>query len=97
MAPRALITGIAGFTGGYMAAELASRGYEVFGLGKLDGEQSGIDVDLRDIAELNKAVAEIRPEFVVHLAGVAFVAHEDVEEIYSSNIVGTRNLLAAVC
>jgi nucleoside-diphosphate-sugar epimerase len=96
MAGRALITGLSGFTGRYVAAELASSGYEVFGLGKEDSGQSREMVDLRDVAAVKQVVNEVRPDVVVHLAGVAFVAHEDVSDIYSSNIVGTRNLLAAL-
>jgi nucleoside-diphosphate-sugar epimerase len=79
-----------------MAAELNARGYQVFGLGNQDFGEDGVVIDLRDIGAVKDAVARIRPEVVVHLAGVAFVAHEDVNDIYSSNIVGTRNLLAAL-
>lgn len=72
-------------------------GYEVIGLGQ--GVSAGANhysVDLRDVEGLKTAVAEIQPRLVVHLAAVAFVAHGDVSDIYTSNIVGTRNLLAAL-
>ena len=97
MAGRALVTGLSGFTGSYMARELEALGYRVYGLGQT-GQSSGdnIVVDLRDAQGVKSAVASIQPDLVVHLAAVAFVAHGDVADIYSSNIVGTRNLLSAL-
>lgn len=97
MAGRALVTGLAGFTGQYMARELQAMGYEVFGLGQNDAPAgNSISVDLRDVDALTRLVQEIRPNIVVHLAAVAFVAHSDVTDIYTSNIVGARNLLHAI-
>ena len=97
MAGRALITGLGGFTGQYMARELEALGYEVMGLGYSASKQgTNYPVDLRDADAVSSAVAEIQPEVVVHLAAIAFVAHGDVSDIYTSNIVGTRNLLMAL-
>jgi len=93
MPGRALVTGRAGFTGRHMAEELSRAGYEVFGL---EGEQPGQAVDLRDREALGSLVRSIQPEVVVHLAAVAFVAHEDVADLYTSNLLGTRNLLEAL-
>jgi nucleoside-diphosphate-sugar epimerase len=52
--------------------------------------------DLRDSVGLNALIAEIRPHAVVHLAGIAFVGHGDAEAFYHVNLLGTRNLLAAL-
>jgi GDP-6-deoxy-D-talose 4-dehydrogenase len=52
--------------------------------------------DLRDSVALNALIAEIRPHAVVHLAGIAFVGHGDAEAFYHVNLLGTRNLLAAL-
>lgn len=95
---RALVTGLRGFTGHYMAQELTAAGYRVFGT-VLPGEPAGPDiftVDLCDRDAVLRAVAEVQPDVVVHLAGIAFVAHSNVDLIYRVNIVGTRNLLEAL-
>ena len=95
MAARALVTGLSGFTGHYVARQLEELGYEVVGLGEApDGGHHGLD--LRDAGRLSERVTALQPSVVVHLAAIAFVAHGDVSEMYTSNIVGTRNLLAAL-
>jgi len=95
---RALVTGIAGFTGRYVAAELALAGYEVFGTTTPGsaGAPNVIGVDLLDRDGLAAAVRQVTPDVVVHLAAIAFVAHSNVEQIYRVNVVGTRNLLEAL-
>jgi nucleoside-diphosphate-sugar epimerase len=95
---RALITGLRGFTGYYMARELTEAGYRVFGT-VLPGEQCGPDifeVDLCEKATVAAMVEQVQPDVVVHLAGIAFVAHADAELMYRVNVVGTRNLLEAL-
>lgn len=94
---RALITGLAGFTGYYLARELEAAGFEVHGIGAgaapvLNYHQ----VDLADVAGLCTVVEQVQPTVVVHLAAIAFVDHGDAEAFYRVNVVGTRNLLAAL-
>lgn len=96
--PRALLTGCHGFTGRYVAAELQAAGYEVIGLAH-DGdppEPGVLRANLLDRAAMERAVAEAHADAVVHLAAISFVAHGDVDEIYRTNVVGTRNLLEAL-
>jgi GDP-6-deoxy-D-talose 4-dehydrogenase len=95
-ARRVLITGLGGFTGRYVEAELQSAGYTVFGLTKKDGAREAEHIDLLDAVAVKDVVSRIKPHAVVHLAGVAFAAHGDVDAVYRTNIVGTRNLLAAL-
>jgi len=95
---RVLITGISGFTGQHLARLLVGRGCEVHGT-TLDATASGPRthrVDLLDRQSLNELVDRVRPNHVVHLAAISFVAHGDVDQIYRTNIVGTRNLLHAL-
>jgi nucleoside-diphosphate-sugar epimerase len=97
-APRALVTGLGGFTGRYLASELEAAGYRVFGTahGNEILSKGMVAVDLCNREELARVVAEIRPDVVAHLAAISFVAHGDVEAIYRTNVVGTRNLLEAL-
>ena len=95
---RALITGLRGFTGYYLARELTAAGYRVYGT-VLPGEELGPDifaVDLCDREAVARMVDAVQPDVVAHLAGIAFVAHTDTELIYRVNVVGTRNLLEAL-
>jgi nucleoside-diphosphate-sugar epimerase len=52
--------------------------------------------NLLDEAGLKALVLKVQPQAVAHLAGIAFVAHGDVQAIYATNVVGTRNLLVAL-
>lgn len=95
---RALITGLRGFTGYYLAQELTAAGYRVFGT-VMPGEPLGPDihpVDLLDRKAVAALVEEVRPDVVAHLAAISFVAHSNAELIYQVNVVGTRNLLEAL-
>ncbi|MCC4117949.1 GDP-mannose 4,6-dehydratase [Aromatoleum toluclasticum] len=95
---RVLITGIKGFTGRYVAAELERHGWDVCGIGSHDevGDARYRRVDLLDSAGLRTAIAEFQPDAVVHLAAIAFVGHGDADAFYAVNLIGTRNLLAAL-
>lgn len=96
--PTALITGLGGFTGRYLAAELKAAGYRVYGTVHHggSGEAGELVADLCDREAVRGMVAHVRPDVVVHLAAVSFVTHRDAEAIYRTNVVGTRNLLQAL-
>lgn len=97
-----LITGADGFTGRYLAQQLQRAGYEVHGLvhkAQADGVAGVAKLyvgDLADAARLTAVVQEVQPRQVAHLAAIAFVAHGDVDAMYRTNVVGTRNLLEAL-
>lgn len=99
---RVLITGANGFTGGHLITRLARDGHELFSIARREDEEHAPQIvrawaaDLRDFPALSAIVAELRPERVVHLAAIANVAHSDLSDLYTSNIVGTRNLLQAL-
>jgi len=97
-AGRILVTGLAGFTGRHLRPLLEQHGHEVHGIAALDepGAAQLHAADLLDAARIAQVVRELRPQHVLHLAAVSFVAHGDAAEIYATNIVGTRNLLRAL-
>ena len=97
MRPVALITGLRGFTGRYLAEALIARGVRVVGL--VQGEAQSADevaCDLTDAAAVRKAVASIRPTHVAHLAALAFVGHGNPQAFYEVNLFGTLNVLEAL-
>lgn len=97
-----LVTGAAGFTGRYLTKLLSARGHEVHGVvhhmpaQPVEGCRSLHVADLASRDEIARIVDHLRPQHVVHLAAVAFVGHENIEEMYRSNVVGTRQLLDAL-
>ncbi|AMO56829.1 GDP-6-deoxy-D-lyxo-4-hexulose reductase [Endozoicomonas montiporae] len=97
--PSVLITGLRGFTGRFLAAELEASGHRVFGTVYghepclLPGEYA---VNLCNLEQVRNLVSEVKPDYVAHLAAVTFVAHDDADAMYRTNVVGTRNLLQAL-
>lgn len=83
---KVLITGLDGFTGRYVQSELETHDYQVVGLSS----------DLTDAEALSTEIAQVQPEAVVHLAGIAFVGHGNANAFYEVNLIGTRNLLEAL-
>ena len=94
---RALITGIDGFTGKYVADELENAGYTVYGLGAVVSDLPRyFQVDLLDKQGLEDVVREVQPTVVVHLAAIAFVGHGSANGFYQVNVIGTRSLLESL-
>lgn len=84
---RVLVTGLLdSFTGPYVQTELESHGHSVFAFAS----------DLTNSEAVSKEIAEVLPDAVVHLAGIAFVGHGDANAFYEVNLIGTRNLLSAL-
>jgi GDPmannose 4,6-dehydratase len=78
MARRALVTGIGGQDGSYLAELLLGRGYDVFGttLGSAAGNQDGIELielELTDGDAVAAAIRELEPDETYHLASPSFV------------------------
>jgi GDPmannose 4,6-dehydratase len=100
--PRALITGVTGQDGSYLAEFLQGEGYEVVGLVRpASCAPPGIATvrgDLLDPASLRAAVFEAEPDELYHLAAPTFVpaSWEDPAETLAAVAGATATLLAAV-
>ena len=95
---RILVTGSEGFTGVYVRQEFRAAGWEVWGAGLAakPNDPRYIQIDLQNATSLVQC-SDIRPDVVIHLAALAFVAEPDPALFYHINLLGTRNLLEALC
>ena len=84
-----LVTGLDGFTGMHLGPVLQQRGYEV-----IRGAQPEFDLLRPDL--MTAAVEAANPDFVIHLAGISFVAHDNAAALYAVNTVGTTSFLKAL-
>ena len=91
-----LLTGSRGFTGKYVRDALEREGFSVVGLVQSDAHADEVDADLLDVDGLRRAVAQVQPNYVIHLAAIAFVAHSRPDAFYQVNLFGTLNLLEAL-
>ncbi|HVT97485.1 MAG TPA: GDP-mannose 4,6-dehydratase [Acidobacteriaceae bacterium] len=105
--PRALITGITGFVGPWLAAYLRSQNIECVGIARAATDTkhpvslAGFrihDVDLRDRVGLGKVLAAEQPEMVFHLAAISHVptSKANPELVFDVNATGTFNLLESL-
>ncbi len=108
---RVLVTGHTGFKGGWLCFWLKNLGAQVAGYAlapptnpnlfetaDIAGGMQSISGDVRDLNRLKTAVTEFRPEVVFHLAAQSLVrrSYADPIETYTTNIMGTLNVLEAV-
>jgi len=82
---RVLITGITGFAGSHLADHILSehKDAEVFGFVRWRSRRDNIrhilerihlyEADLKDIVSLKKALSQIKPDRIFHLAAQSFV------------------------
>ena len=109
---KALITGINGQDGSYLAEFLLDKGYEVWGIVKRNSvsetQTARIDhifdrihleyADLTDMASLIRVLQKVQPDEVYNLAAQSHVRISFDQPIYTANVTGTGtlNLLEAI-
>src|SRR5215831_2156079 len=101
MAKRALITGITGQDGSYLAELLVAKGYEVHRLARLSPVRDRITLhaaSVESFPSLFQAVTAIAPDECYHLAAQSFVSYsfDDEFSTFDVNINGTHYLLAVL-
>lgn len=108
---RILLTGHTGFKGSWLSLWLRSMGAQVVGyalapptnpslfeVAQVGKGMASIIGDIRGLERLRAVFAEHRPEIVFHMAAQPLVRYSYIEpvETYSTNVMGTVNLLEAV-
>lgn len=93
-----LVTGALGFTGRHFIRRAMDNGYNCIGLVRDSGFDlcPYIEADLTDLYQLTHRLSSIDFQYVVHLGAVTFVQHDNISELYKTNLVGTLNLLQAL-
>ena len=102
---RALITGIAGFAGSYLAEELVREGWEVSGIERHGAVLSNLvnliyrvrveDCDILSAKDVGYVIRKHKPDAVFHLAGTSFVpdAQNAPQMAFEINVKGSLNIL----
>ncbi|TCF98151.1 GDP-mannose 4,6 dehydratase [Paraburkholderia strydomiana] len=95
---RTLVTGASGFTGRYLVDNLLGRGHTVIETfaGRDERETpTRLRLDITSPENCRRVIETARPDFIVHLAAISFVGHDDPLDFYRVNVIGTLNLLEA--
>jgi GDP-4-dehydro-6-deoxy-D-mannose reductase len=105
---RALITGVSGFIGRYLAEYLLNKQLEVYGTVRTTKHLKNIahlkdaitlrKCEIRNPAMVNDAVRKSKPDFVFHLAAQSYptVSWENPIGTMETNVFGTINLFEAI-
>lgn len=108
---RVFVTGHTGFKGSWLCRMLVNAGAEVTGyslnppttpslfeIAVIEKDIHSVIGDIRDYKKLFAAVAEAKPEIVLHLAAQPIVrdSYKDPAYTYETNVMGTVNILECV-
>jgi CDP-glucose 4,6-dehydratase len=108
---KVLITGHTGFKGSWLSLWLQKQGAcivgyslppptepSLFELANVANGMTSITGDIRDLEHLQTVIAEHKPEIIIHMAAQSLVrySYNNPVETYSTNVMGTVNVLEAV-
>jgi len=103
---KALITGVSGFVGGFLAERLSSNHqYDITGTYHSTKpqlfENTSVklrQVDLGDIDSVELLIASVKPDVIIHLAAMTSPAEsfDDPARTITNNVIGQLNLLESV-
>ncbi len=109
---KALITGVTGQDGGFLASHLNSLGYDVYGLirrsstsdavdrlnSRTDGKVKLVLGDVTDYSSIASAINNIKPDEVYNLAAQSHVGISFYNPVYTSTVNGNGvlNVIEAI-
>lgn len=99
---KALIFGINGFVGPYLAEELAASGYQIAGSDRAKTCRSSLaawyrEADLLDAHEVEQVIVQAQPNLIVNLAAISSVGQSwfTPQATMQVNAIGALNILEA--
>jgi len=92
MSKKVLIIGADSFTAKYVQMQLEVLNYRVFG-SSLFPQKGLISCDISNKESVKKLLEQTKPDYLVHLAGISYVPHGNLNEIYQINQIGVLNIL----
>jgi nucleoside-diphosphate-sugar epimerase len=95
MRSKVLITGIDSFTGQHLSLYLKNRGYNIYGTSKVSGGNKVYKCDITIKEDVLNIIKDVKPDYLIHLAGISFVAHNNNNDFYRVNSIGSINILDA--
>lgn len=108
---KVLVTGHTGFKGSWLSLWLQTLGAEALGYSmppaskpnlfddaRIAQGMTSVLGDIRDLEQLRQVISRHQPEIVMHLAAQSLVRNSYVDpiETYTTNVIGTANVLEAI-
>ncbi len=108
---KVLVTGHTGFKGSWLCLWLQELGANVVGYAlappsdpnlfqeaNVEQGMTSLFGDIRDLGEMQKAIDKYKPEIIIHMAAQPLVrySYNNPVETYSTNVMGTVNVLEAI-
>ncbi|UNK18773.1 GDP-mannose 4,6-dehydratase [Paenibacillus sp. N3/727] len=100
---KALITGVSGFVGKYLAQNLIDHGYEVWGTSRVTppfiiNGVNIINIDFSHKDTITKAMEDVKPDVIFHLSGQSSVQYSwsHINETFQSNVMDAIGLFEAI-
>ena len=89
---RVFITGIDSFTGSHLLNYLDA---EIFGSSLVRSGKQIYRCNILEKERLQTILEEVRPDAIIHLAAISYVAYEKKEDFYRINTIGSTNVIEA--